>query len=1225
MLAKSPESPTTLTVRERSTARLVVSPSRDDSSHGYRGTPESARIVIKTPGSGKHDVSKRSQSVPRISRHISTTLACNRRTEYNLEKVKAIADAAEERRRERQMADAVITPETRPKSAHGTYTKEGKKTLVVNKSPSTSTPKFLKTVTTRQSANTAFCKTSLKDVLDGMTNSAAKALENKNLRSRLDEVTPSSSRDHQVLNKKDDKQTNRKETNVNLRFKLNVQYGKNHETTPENTPETSSRKRRNSSPLPRRISSSFSLPDPGLDVISRAKVFLKGVQVHNTVKPLDSTDETKTSVSVGVRIRPFSSQELKKGDKTKAVSVNEKKKVVIVNDKQRDHEFEFTHIFDSSDQTPRHDQECVYNIIGKPLLDHSLDGYNSCLFAYGATGSGKTYSMTGDEKVFRPQDEGIIPRLIRDLFLNMNLDSTVSMSYIEIYNEEIFNLLEGNATTKPPEKKFPYRVREHPVFGPYIPKLPAVVVESCEELLSCWHLGNINRAKAATACNDYSSRSHAILKIIVEQKYPEDALDSPLNSKEEIDCETASQASTGDRLVSVINLVDLAGSERCTAAQTTGSRFKEGTAINESLLTLGKVIAKLSSCSEDKRSRSHIPYRESTLTFLLKESLGGNSKTCMLATISPSSLQVEETMSTLRYAAKASRIVNTVRINEDPKIRRIRMLEKLLADAVKELEDMKKSSKSGLPVIIDSPCTSPESSMQTCTSSPRSPATGTKKESVKNPSVHQTSQDKKNSGKNSTPVTPTTESSLEVNQSEKKPQKDNAKNKAEKHKSSDSFTDSSPAKKDKKTSNDNAKQTKSKTTKDSSTQETPKTTKESAVNTESTPTAAKKSRVERVVVQEAPPSTLLENIHEIFDGVVGELKSEQKRRSNVDHKSQTREKEVCQSKETLKSKETASGGKSSPVKRTSDTSVRGQSSEKTPVSKNIPTKAQTNTDKKTVAKEEQVVTPKSPNKTPAKSPVKQQGDTQTAVQTPLTEVNNNRNGSKNKNQGKGRKGSLTQDVLPVDEIKSPSKSNPSKGDKKSPQTSDNKKNQQQGKKKNSLNEVQNESDLTFMSAADNSSILNNARIESSDFDPSRLSNASRRNSVVNKSSDVQPRKLSRGDTFDLTEEESRHVNFRDTVMVQSYQVSMTSESSVSIQNQSEEDDQINQSESLNFSDIDAGDCSETDALDLDDILNSNIDSSDAANMDFSTLCEVNGLGKKKNDNKKSKKMENKRN
>ncbi|CAL1526506.1 unnamed protein product, partial [Lymnaea stagnalis] len=239
----------------------------------------------------------------------------------------------------------------------------------------------------------------------------------------------------------------------------------------------------------------------------------------------------------------------------------------------------------------------------------------------------------------RANDTGIIPRFCAELFSRAEMLTTkkkvkvnVEISFFEIYKEKIHDLL---ASTKDKgAKKATLKVREHPVLGPYVEGLSTYVVNSFEDVEGWITLGNKNRATAATGMNDKSSRSHSVFTIVLSQTKIDttegQAHDHCVNSK--------------------INLVDLAGSERQSLANTSGERLREGASINKSLLTLGKVISLLCDRSQSsKKSKIFIPYRESVLTWLLKESLGGNSKTAMIATISPSNQHIEETLSTLRY------------------------------------------------------------------------------------------------------------------------------------------------------------------------------------------------------------------------------------------------------------------------------------------------------------------------------------------------------------------------------------------------------------------------------------------------------------------------------------------------------------------------------------------------------------------------------------------------
>ncbi|KAI9252088.1 hypothetical protein BY458DRAFT_523288 [Sporodiniella umbellata] len=302
------------------------------------------------------------------------------------------------------------------------------------------------------------------------------------------------------------------------------------------------------------------------------------------------------------------------------------------------------------------DQIRVYNDLGKELLDHAFDGYNCCIFAYGQTGSGKSYSMVG-----YGEDKGIIPRTCSELFERVQqnktdtLDFRVEVSYIEIYNEKVKDLLN-------PSNKANLKVREHPVLGPYVQDLSRLAVSSFEDIDQLMDEGNKARTVAATQMNATSSRSHAVCTIFVTQRITD-----------------SSTKQTAEK-VARISLVDLAGSERANSTGATGARLKEGANINKSLTTLGKVIAGLAEQasgdtkkgSKKSKDASHIPFRDSVLTWLLKDSLGGNSKTCMIAAISPA--DYDETLSTLRYADQAKKIKTKAVVNEDPSARVMREL-----------------------------------------------------------------------------------------------------------------------------------------------------------------------------------------------------------------------------------------------------------------------------------------------------------------------------------------------------------------------------------------------------------------------------------------------------------------------------------------------------------------------------------------------------------------------
>lgn len=301
-------------------------------------------------------------------------------------------------------------------------------------------------------------------------------------------------------------------------------------------------------------------------------------------------------------------------------------------------------------------QENVFADLGVPLLDNAFQGYNNCIFAYGQTGSGKSYSMMG-----YGEEIGVIPRICKNIFekieniqsADRNIKYTVEVSYLEIYNERVRDLLN-------PASKGNLRVREHPSTGPYVEDLAKLAVQSFPEIENLMDEGNKARTVAATNMNETSSRSHAVFTLTLTQKRHD--VETNMDSEK----------------VAKISLVDLAGSERATSTGATGARLKEGAEINRSLSTLGRVIAALADLSSGKKSVK-VPYRDSVLTWLLKDSLGGNSMTAMIAAISPADINFEETLSTLRYADSAKRIKNHAVVNEDPNARMIRELKEELA------------------------------------------------------------------------------------------------------------------------------------------------------------------------------------------------------------------------------------------------------------------------------------------------------------------------------------------------------------------------------------------------------------------------------------------------------------------------------------------------------------------------------------------------------------------
>eukprot|EP00079_Xenopus_tropicalis_P024886 XP_012817955.1 PREDICTED: kinesin-like protein KIF14 [Xenopus tropicalis] len=376
------------------------------------------------------------------------------------------------------------------------------------------------------------------------------------------------------------------------------------------------------------------------------------------------------AVTVAVRVRPFSKREVNE-KAVQVVFMNGQETTVQHPDSKQNYIFCYDFSFWSFEKSQPSfvGQASVYEKLAVPLLEWSLLGYNTCLFAYGQTGSGKSYTMMGFDG-----EPGIIPRFCSDLFsriqatMKQKLSFHLEISYFEVYNEKIHDLLIFKAENG--QKKQPLKVREHPLTGPYVEDLSMNVVSSFQDIQSWLELGNKQRATAATGMNDKSSRSHSVFTLVMTQ-----------TKTEYVDGQEHDH-----RITSRINLVDLAGSERCSTAQTSGERLKEGVSINKSLLTLGKVISALSENSQT-RKKTFIPYRESVLTWLLKESLGGNSKTSMIATISPAATNMEETLSTLRYAKQARLIINVAKVNED-------LNAKIIRELKAEIEKMKASQLS---------------------------------------------------------------------------------------------------------------------------------------------------------------------------------------------------------------------------------------------------------------------------------------------------------------------------------------------------------------------------------------------------------------------------------------------------------------------------------------------------------------------------------------------------
>jgi kinesin family protein 3/17 len=383
---------------------------------------------------------------------------------------------------------------------------------------------------------------------------------------------------------------------------------------------------------------------------------------------------------VVVRCRPFSEKEKEAGHEN-IITINKEAASVEIKDpkylsdnnnnngfgnnnnngdiEQTSKTFTFDNVFDEETT-----QMEIYNTTARPIVDSVLEGYNGTIFAYGQTGTGKTFSMVGDRD--KKELRGIIPNAFDHIFSYIGRGGEdkkflVRVSYLEIYNENIKDLL------KPKSGKL--EIKESPDIGLYVKDLSNFVVKDVQEMDRLMTVGNKNRSIGATQMNAHSSRSHSIFTITIEAS--------------EVDSDGQEHIRAGK-----LHLVDLAGSERQTKTGATGDRLKEATKINLSLSALGNVISAL----VDRKS-SHIPYRDSKLTRLLQDSLGGNAKTVMIATLSPASYNYDESLSTLRYANRTKNIKNKPKVNEDPKDALLREFQEEIKKLKEQLEKMENGNE----------------------------------------------------------------------------------------------------------------------------------------------------------------------------------------------------------------------------------------------------------------------------------------------------------------------------------------------------------------------------------------------------------------------------------------------------------------------------------------------------------------------------------------------------
>ncbi|KAJ2939541.1 hypothetical protein O0L34_g6372 [Tuta absoluta] len=397
------------------------------------------------------------------------------------------------------------------------------------------------------------------------------------------------------------------------------------------------------------------------------------------------TTPTVENVRVVVRVRPMDQREQLEGA-SGCVSVDQVNNTVAVSRQntvppEPPRIYAYDSVFDTNTS-----QMDIYIQTASPIVEQVLKGYNGTIFAYGQTGTGKTYTMAGSNSA--PELRGIIPNSFAHIFSHIakakdDEKFLVCVTYLEIYNEEVRDLL-GN---KPQQS---LEVKERPDIGVFVKDLTGYVVHNADELEKIMAVGNKNRHIGATAMNTESSRSHAIFSITVE------------SSKRGVDGKTHVK-------MGKLHLVDLAGSERQSKTQATGTRLKEATKINQSLSVLGNVISAL----VDGKS-THIPYRNSKLTRLLQDSLGGNSKTVMIATIGPADTNYVETISTLRYANRAKNIENKTHVNSEPGDalltrfqQEIDQLKKQLEESTNDLEEEEEAEELSSE-LSDATLTDPE-------------------------------------------------------------------------------------------------------------------------------------------------------------------------------------------------------------------------------------------------------------------------------------------------------------------------------------------------------------------------------------------------------------------------------------------------------------------------------------------------------------------------------------
>jgi len=347
-------------------------------------------------------------------------------------------------------------------------------------------------------------------------------------------------------------------------------------------------------------------------------------------------------IKVVIRFRPFNSKE----NKTigEFLDIKPEENSVIIKDNNNSYlQFYFDNVFDILTT-----QEEVFNNIAKNAIDWVVQGYNSSIFSYGPTSSGKTFTMFGENS-----NPGIIPRSCKYIFSSLKeTEFNIKCSFLEIYREKIRDLLDSSTNTNE------LKIRQHTTKGIYVQGIKEKLVYNPDEIMNYIHEGMNQRITSSTALNNVSSRSHAILTITITQTLAD-----------------------GSEMISKLNMIDLAGSENVSKSEVQGINLLEAQTINKSLSSLGNVIYALT-----EKGREHIPYRDSKLTFLLQHSLGGNSKTIIIGTASPSKNCVYETIETMKFIKRAKNLGNSPKINKNESIESLLKTIETLKKRIKELE-----------------------------------------------------------------------------------------------------------------------------------------------------------------------------------------------------------------------------------------------------------------------------------------------------------------------------------------------------------------------------------------------------------------------------------------------------------------------------------------------------------------------------------------------------------